>query len=285
MIWLRFEGWFQCRLATDPDPTDEPRGVSGYVCAIAGEPDLDRIIRLQPPVVQRSHCPQIGVSITKVYNNGTPMADHPLTGAAVNLLDSPKFEGRNGVVAEAGFEPIVPFHLTIVKDGFELSRSHVDSEQFPFDELKASGINASPGEIAEATGIWDINELWKQRQAQLRTDLAATSDPTAQAALTKRIAILGNPGLTRFFSARMQYAFPLQGASKFRDPNGWFSSAPDSTAKWPLEFWCGAWDPDALSGFIRGFLGIPIIGAMPKDESKANELATLAATPSSERRA
>ena len=39
-IWLKFTGWFQCRLATDPDPTDEPRGVSGYVRAVAGEPDL-----------------------------------------------------------------------------------------------------------------------------------------------------------------------------------------------------------------------------------------------------
>ena len=33
-------GWFQCRLATDPDPYDEPRGVSGYVHAYLGEPTL-----------------------------------------------------------------------------------------------------------------------------------------------------------------------------------------------------------------------------------------------------
>ena len=43
MLVIEFNGWFQCRLATDPDPYDEPRGVSGYVHAYAGEPDLDRL--------------------------------------------------------------------------------------------------------------------------------------------------------------------------------------------------------------------------------------------------
>ena len=47
-LWIKFEGWFQCRLATDPDPADEPRGVDGYIHAIPSERDLDRIIRLQP---------------------------------------------------------------------------------------------------------------------------------------------------------------------------------------------------------------------------------------------
>jgi hypothetical protein len=31
-----------------PDPSDEPRGVSGYTFALAGEPDLDRLLHLQP---------------------------------------------------------------------------------------------------------------------------------------------------------------------------------------------------------------------------------------------
>ncbi len=37
MLVVNFAGWFQCRLATDPDPTDEPRGVSGFTFALAGE--------------------------------------------------------------------------------------------------------------------------------------------------------------------------------------------------------------------------------------------------------
>src|SRR5688500_5259039 len=38
--WLTFRGWFQARLPTDPDPFDEPRGISGYAWALPGEPDL-----------------------------------------------------------------------------------------------------------------------------------------------------------------------------------------------------------------------------------------------------
>ena len=48
MLILNFEGYFQMRMATDPDPTDEKRGISGYTFALAGEPDLDAKIHLQP---------------------------------------------------------------------------------------------------------------------------------------------------------------------------------------------------------------------------------------------
>ena len=47
-LTLNFEGWFQMRMATDPDPTDEKRGVSGYTFALAGEPDLDAKVHMQP---------------------------------------------------------------------------------------------------------------------------------------------------------------------------------------------------------------------------------------------
>lgn len=42
-----FEGYFMCRIATDPDPTDEKRGLSGYTMALVGEDVLDQVIRLQ----------------------------------------------------------------------------------------------------------------------------------------------------------------------------------------------------------------------------------------------
>jgi hypothetical protein len=47
MLILNFEGYFQMRMATDPDPADEKRGVSGYTFALVGEPDLDAKIHLQ----------------------------------------------------------------------------------------------------------------------------------------------------------------------------------------------------------------------------------------------
>ena len=28
---------------------------------------------------------------------------------------------------------------------------------------------------------------------------------------------------------------------------------------WSLEFWCRGWDADALSGYIEGYLGIPLV--------------------------
>ena len=70
---LTFSGWVQCRMATDPDPTNDPRGVSGYSFAIPGEPDMDRIIYFQnrKGVIQRSFCPEVGVNIQGGYEYHT----------------------------------------------------------------------------------------------------------------------------------------------------------------------------------------------------------------------
>src|SRR5262249_24739211 len=106
-----------------------------------------------------------------------------------------------------------------------------------------------------------------------------------QAAINKRLSTLANPGLTRFFGARMQYAFSLQGTPYFRDPAGLLGGLPDTKANWPIEFWFGAWDPDALSGFVRGFLGVPLAQSPSKDSLNARELSELASMPSAERRA
>src|SRR3954470_20273394 len=92
MLQIGFRGWFQCRLATDPDPYDEPRGVSGYVYAYVDEPDLARGITFQPPRFSRDHGPGIGVAVHRVVVNSVQDDKHPLLGLAVDLLDEPKFE-------------------------------------------------------------------------------------------------------------------------------------------------------------------------------------------------
>src|SRR5829696_4122045 len=118
MLTLHFEGWLECRLATDPDPTDEPRGVSGWTFAVAGEPDLDRTLRLQPEgAVNRRFGPTVGVAVRRVELFGEDVPDHRLVGATVELLDGPVFEGRNGISAEDAEEPIVPFHPRIRQAG------------------------------------------------------------------------------------------------------------------------------------------------------------------------
>ncbi len=275
MLWLKFAGWFQVRLTTDPDPTDEPRGVSGYAQAIAGEPDLDRVIRLQPgpQVVPRSHCPEVGVMVRAVYADGKNVTGHALVDAAVELVGDPKFEGRNGIVAEDGFEPVVPCHFQIKKNRFVLNRPHLDTEEFPFEELKAGGVNGSPAEIAEATGIWDLGTVWEKREAELRKDRDATTDPVVQAALTQRIEMIANRKknrLTRYFGARMMYALSLKGTAACEDPDGFLKGTVDLISPWPVEFWFGGWDPDAFSGFMQGFIGVPIETTVPTDD---NELA------------
>lgn len=278
MLWLHFAGWFQCRLATDPDPADEPRGVSGYAQAAAGEPDLDRVVRLQPPgTVPRSHTPAVGVTVRRVAVDSRHLPDHALTGARVDLLESPCFEGRNGIVAEDGLEPIVPFVLEVARERFRLERQHADTEQFPFDELKAAGVQPGLSAVAEETGVYDLAAVWRERRGVLERDLAATTDPIEQAALRKRIAVLSNAGLARFFGVRMLYGFGLRGAASVADPDGWLPAAPDSGQPWPVDFWLGAWDADAFQGYMRGALGVPLVGERDPAEALIERLGDPAA--------
>ena len=93
---ISFAGWALLRLPTDPDPSDEPRGVSGPF-AFAGEPDLDRILYLQPPAnfAPRSQSPPLGVRVTSAVRTDGEQVP-VLASAAVNLLETPKLENRNG---------------------------------------------------------------------------------------------------------------------------------------------------------------------------------------------
>src|SRR5204863_9269754 len=72
---LRFAGRFQCRLATDPDAYDDPWGhdssfgmysVQGPDPAAPDEPPLDRIVRLNDPVVVRPFCEGVGTTVTAI---------------------------------------------------------------------------------------------------------------------------------------------------------------------------------------------------------------------------
>src|SRR5258705_282393 len=95
---IHFQGYFQCRLATDPDAFDDPRGRFGWTFAYDGQPDLDRVIRLKDPIAPRSHSPQVGVRVVDVGGDTA----HLLVGADVELLENAKFEGRNGSIAQSG---------------------------------------------------------------------------------------------------------------------------------------------------------------------------------------
>ncbi len=125
-----FEGYFMCRLATDPDPNNEPRGRSGYTMALTRERPLDQVIRLQPDDYVKSHLrrpgPQIGrdvgVNVRSVAFDGVQLkGHHPLVDARVSLggindiFGGPIFESRNNIVGsdDSMAFAVNPFELSI----------------------------------------------------------------------------------------------------------------------------------------------------------------------------
>jgi hypothetical protein len=263
MIELRFRGWFQARLATDPDPYDEPRGVSGYVHAYAGEPDLDRVIHFQPPAFSRSPGRPVRVAVDEVIDNGVTAAGHPLLGATVDLLDQPKFEGRNGLIADDGFEPIYPFRFAVDQGDFRAVRAVVPSDPtFPYSDLFAGGVEIGVDDIRDATGESGLIATWNTRLTALEQELSNAPEPH-RTGIGERIDFLrrnlATPagGAARFFLALMRYDYRLTSPPKITDPDGWISSHVASDVPWTVTFWLGAWDADALCGYARGTLRLP----------------------------
>jgi len=143
-LTIHYEGWWQCRQATDPDPSRDPRGVSGFVFATGWENDLDQIVRMQRDEIEDCDfrvvpddpsCEQFGVFVTGVTLDDEPWAPGQLlVGGAVRLLPygkadaGPRMEMRNTITYQprrAGiYMPIVPFRIRIAStdEGVILSR-------------------------------------------------------------------------------------------------------------------------------------------------------------------
>jgi hypothetical protein len=267
VITLELTGWIQVRLATNPDPTDEPRGISGYTFALPGEADLDRIVRTSDPVSPRTHAPQIGVFVRTV--NGS--ADHPLVGARFDLIGAPKFESVNEVVMEQGTEILEPFEISIRKDDFHLQRrSFIDpgrpeltvyTAPRPAILARAATYEMSTVMLEEALGTTDPVAFRAARLATLRGDLAKATDPTERAALGRRISELEitDPGDRRFYS--MQFIerrhFELDGPTTLVDPGGLLANL-DTTATFACDIAMGAWDVDVLSFYTKATLTLPV---------------------------
>lgn len=277
MLTLQFAGWFQCRLATDPDPTDELRGVSGFTFAMAGEPDLDRMIRFHRPVAPRSHGPEVGVFVTGVANDGVPQSESPLVGATVDLLGEPKFESRNYVLRDSAQGPIVPFIIRVEGGGTTIER-----EDLLFPEDPARSLHEIPTKslarrgallpmvtdrirIANATGIVDPIAYRARRKALLEQDLEKAREPIERVALEVRIRELAITDPRRLQVATLMvyndYRFDIRGPARVDDPQGHLGATVDLDADWPIVFWLGAWDSDALTGHARGILSIPCSSA------------------------
>jgi len=276
MLALEFEGWFQCRLATDPDPSDEPRGVSGWTFALAGEEDLDRIIRLQEPVSPRVRGPEVGVVVRTVSVDERPVAEHPLVGAGVEFLDEPKFEGRNGIVAEDAAECIHPFHLQVRRGDVTLRRRDVldprnqEAKLYEVDPAvlrrrqPVEGEAPESAEIADATGIFDFAGYRRRRRETLEDDLEEANDPVTRVALEKRIEELQLGGIrVGILGVGLTYRFAVRGPAEVIDEQGVLGGTVATAPPWPIEFWVGGWDADALCGYMRGNLRVPFWSGTP----------------------
>jgi hypothetical protein len=276
MILIDFEGWFQCRLATDPDPTDEPRGVSGFTFAMPGEPDLDRVIRFHNPVAPRSHGPRVGVFVTAVMMDGELLPQHPLMGGPVELLGSPRFESRNYILHTSGQGIIEPFHLRISGGGLSLEKEDIlyppdpgrKLHRIPMVDLlrRASLIPLTVDRIrvADATGIRDPLAYRRNRKALLEADLERTRDPMERAGLEKRLEQLSLVSTESLQVATLMlyndFRFDLRGQAILSDPERLLGKELELKQEWPIAFWMGGWDSDALCGFVRGSLSIPTTG-------------------------
>jgi hypothetical protein len=270
LVVLSFTGYMQVRLATNPDPTDEPRGVSGYTFALPGEPDLDRILRTSNPVAPRTHAPMIGVQVSRVAIDGTPVATHPLLGAALDLLGPSKFESVNEVMMEQGSEALEPFDVQLSKGAFRLQRrAFLDPAQPDLTAYTAPRALLEPRRaiatfsndmLQEIFGTDDPRVPRAKKRALLEHDLANTTDPATRAALERRISELAVTDLQDRRCYSMQFIerrhYDLNGPTALTDPDGYLAGL-DTGVTFACDVAMGAWDADALSFYATGTLSLP----------------------------
>ncbi|HJQ40611.1 MAG TPA: hypothetical protein VKB93_25990 [Thermoanaerobaculia bacterium] len=293
MLILNFEGYFQMRMATDPDPTDDKRGVSGYTFALAGEPDLDAKIHLQPDeegVWERDFGPRggpkVGVKVTKAMRDGVPDSD--LVGTRVAFIDAQILE-HNGLLVRNDYFIIHPFRVRLLKaDSNDILLERVDwlnpdNPAMPENDATATQLarrqakkfTGNSEEVAKATGLESpanvaliANRL--ERRKSLQALLEQTTDPIQIAALESRIYQLAiverwwelsvNVGQNKVIDRRAaQLALQLDGWNV--DMNGEVAVNELHAAEnypWNISFWMGGWDGDALCGYVKGTWTIPL---------------------------
>jgi hypothetical protein len=280
MLTLNFQGWFQYRAATDPDPTDDPRGTSGPTTAVAGEPNFDTFIRLQQLVVPRyPHEHDGGVFVRSVMIDGATQADHPLVGAAVDLLDNPTYQERGYIITYQKV-PVDPFNLSISGGGITLRRAALWDVSNPHLNIvevckhhpelippRQPTLAAQSTQVAEATGIMNYREYRRRRKEELIKQLADPNiDPIQRLALSKRIDNLAKDdlhmtGITlaaqQFLGLCATYNYTLNGTPHVEDPDGKLKGEIGTSMVWPVSFWMGGYDVDSLFGYMSGSLSVP----------------------------
>lgn len=295
-ITLEFEGYAQCRLATDPDPTDERRGVSGYTFALPGEPDLDWTIYTQPGpgVVQRIGVERVvGVRVKGGFCGAEPIVKgHPLYDAPVFLEENPRFEERNYVVTNVQFGVVAPFKMRVKGNGIEIFRQ-VDFD--PSKPLDTSVIEIPQATLQPFTSVYQPNypaclallgdaktpTVYRKRRLDKLEEIkrSARLTPDALAGINKRIEQLkmDNPSDRRSFQllGATLFQFPINGPASLQLGKGnaaWLNGsfgakkqwkyAPNSSKfpDWPCSLWFGSWDADSLTMWMGGNVVLQDLG-------------------------
>jgi len=288
---LDFEGWAQCRLPIDPDASNERRGFGGS-SSYTNEPDLDRIIRFQPPgTVVRSALPAdfaIGVTVRKAVIH-TPAGEYDapsvFNGAMVDLLDAPSFQGRNHIVAMDGKEIIDPFHLQIsAVDGQVLldrkgkgpsltglsAGQRVYSGRAPVKFKMAPNVNLY--NIGRSDLIGNPNQYWTERIELLERRLGQLTELDAEAVAIKarRNYIKDNlrdysrhqkPAMITRMSFWEQYRHKISGVSGLAYSSEQplpFQTLKGEENPWLVSYDLGFFDTDAQSFYAKGTLYVPI---------------------------
>ena len=288
MLILDFEGYFQDRMTTDPDPTDEKRGVSGYTFAFAGEPDLDNIVHFQPDergVVERDFGPhggpKVGVTVRRAMRDDVEVPE--LAGARVAFIDDCQIREENGILIREDFFVIDPLHVTVSKDGKTLldriDYLNPNDPTMPIERAtgamlqrrQPAGFTSFSQQVANATGIGLATEEnlirnRHQRRESLEILLRDTTDAVQRAALVSRIEELEivqqwwNLSVTPRPIDRRAAQLALQAYGWNVNVNGTVFAntlGADESQPWNLGFWMGGWDGDALCGYVQGTWTIP----------------------------
>ncbi|HET9821004.1 MAG TPA: hypothetical protein VFQ16_04195 [Burkholderiaceae bacterium] len=298
---LGFEGYFACRIATDPDPTDEPRGMSGYTMALAHEDPLDQVIRLQiddaylernarEPMREmfRDRRFMLGVKVRSVSVDGQPWAagagliNAPLTlNGGEAPLKGPAFDSRNAVAGndDAMAFVIYPFNLHVGSDGGKVGLSTQEDLQplwkFPGPEAyndRLSWVEVGAAEVSEAVGVYDTYGYFRDRRRTLAKLIAEAEQALARgegdpAALEARIQ--GWKSRTQqleFWGDRVISKMATRCLWRWTIKGkktffGDIGGTVDTTQPWPIEFWMGGWDGDLLIGYMKGTLKLPFTPA------------------------
>jgi len=298
LLTLNFAGYGQCRLATDPDPTNEGRGVSGYTFALPGEPDLDWIIRTQPPAIERVCVERtVGVKVTGGFSGTQPIKKgHPLFDAKIELLDNPQYQERNYVVTTQSFGVIYPCHFNVRGRGVCIRRDvdfypgqplNTPVTEIPMSVLQPytmTGFNSNVPECQDLLGPSKNPSVYRQERLQALLQYQRDNPPTPvqTAAINKRISELkiNDPRDRRTFQLvnRATYNYLLNGPAQVTIGDGeprWLNGSPRKDGSWdytdpsrplpvwPCQFWMGSWDADSLTFYMKGTVTIGDFGEIP----------------------